>query len=119
VRILIADDAAVARTILMRMAGEAGFEVAGEAPDAASLLEQYSTTAPDLVIVDGRLPPDGGVDAIVRLRELAPEAAIVVVAAFGETDLLRAAASAGSAGVLLRPFVPSQVAALRRFARTE
>jgi len=119
VRILVADDAAVARAILARMAGDAGFEVVAEASDATSLLEQFSATAPELVIVDGRLPPDGGVAAIVRLRALAPEAAIVVIAGFGDSDLLRAAATAGAASALPRPFVPSEVAALHRFARTE
>jgi CheY-like chemotaxis protein len=118
VRILVADDAPVARAILARMATDAGLEVVAEASDAASLLERFTATGPDLAIVDGRLPPDGGVAAIGRLRELAPAATIVVVAAFGESDLLRAAAAAGAVSGLQRPFVPSQVAALLRFART-
>jgi two-component system chemotaxis response regulator CheY len=119
VRILVADDAPVARAILTRMAVEAGFEVVAEAADAASALERFTADRPDLTIVDGRLPPDGGVAAIERLRQLDPAATIVIIAALGELELLRAASAAGAASGLLRPFVPSQVAALLRFARTE
>lgn len=118
-RILVADDAPVARAILTRMAADAGFEVVAEAEDAASALEHFAASRPDLTIVDGRLPPDGGPALIARLRDLDAAATIVVVAALGELELLRAATAAGAASGLLRPFVPSQVAALARFARTE
>ena len=118
-RILIADDAPVARAILARLAVEAGFEVVAEAVDEASALERYAAIRPDLTIVDGRLPPTGGVVAIERLRELDPAARIVVSAALNELELLRAATAAGAASGLQRPFIPAQVAALLRFARTE
>jgi CheY-like chemotaxis protein len=57
VRVVVADDAVLLREGLARLLGEAGFEVAGLAGDAAGLLELVQRTGPDVAIVDIRMPP--------------------------------------------------------------
>ncbi len=109
-RILIADDAAVLRAALGRMAAAAGHEIVGEARDADETLALAHAVKPEAVVVDGRLPPDGAAPLIARLAELLPRARLIVIAALDERALVRAARAAGAAGALLRPILPAHVA---------
>jgi two-component system chemotaxis response regulator CheY len=119
-RIVVADDAAPARAILARLIGDLGHEVVAEATDAIGLLTCCSDLQPDLAVVDGRLPPEGGLVAVESLHRADPDLTILVVASLVEVELLRLALVAGASGALGRPFLRSQIeATLRRFARTE
>jgi DNA-binding NarL/FixJ family response regulator len=119
VRVLLADDAAVARAILARLIAAAGHEVVGESEDAPSALERCTALRPDAVVIDGRLPPDGALALVPRLRALDPALRILVAAALDEVELVRAAVAAGADGAVGRPFTSSTVgAALSAPART-
>lgn len=119
-RIVVGDDAPPSRAILARLIGELGHEIVAEAADAPGLLARCAELRPDLAIVDGRLPPGGGLAAVESLRRADGELAIVFVASLDEVDLLRSALGAGASAGLGRPFLRSQVeATLRRLARTE
>jgi DNA-binding NarL/FixJ family response regulator len=119
VRVLIADDAAVARAILTRLIAGAGHQVAGEAEDAASALERCAALGPDAVVIDGRLPPAGALPVVRQLREFHPAVRILLAASLDEVELVRSATGAGVSGVVARPFTPSGVeAALAASART-
>ncbi|MBD5635585.1 MAG: response regulator, partial [Candidatus Eremiobacteraeota bacterium] len=77
--------------------------------------ESLAQDEPDVMVVDGRLP--GGAPALItRVREERPSIRIVVLAALGEREIVRAALEAGASGALLRPLVPSRVAAALRDA---
>jgi len=120
VRILIGDDAAVARALLARILSSAGHEVAGEAATAQELLARSEELEPDLVALDSRLPPRGGLAVIESLLALPKPPGILFIAALGEFDLLQAALRAGARGGFARPFAPAAVVeTLRGFARTE
>jgi DNA-binding NarL/FixJ family response regulator len=119
VRILLADDAPVARAILTTLLAEAGHEVVGHAEDASSAFDACAALRPDAIVIDGRLPPDGALPLVARLRALDAELHIVVTASLDEVELVRAATLAGASGALERPFVPSKLeAALAGPART-
>jgi two-component system chemotaxis response regulator CheY len=111
VRIVVADDAALLRAAFARIARRLGHEIVAEAADAAALLRLPASVAPDAVVVDGRLPPAGAMAVIASLRQAFPHAAILVVAALGETALLRDAIRAGATGAIARPFQAEGVAA--------
>jgi two-component system chemotaxis response regulator CheY len=118
-RILIADDAAVARAMLARIVRREGHEVAGEARDAKELLEAALRLLPDLVVLDGRLPPAGGLNALAALRALEAPPAVIVVAALGERSFVQTAMRSGAQGAVMRPLVAAEVVeALERLART-
>jgi DNA-binding NarL/FixJ family response regulator len=120
VRILVADDAEVMRRVLARIVVPAGYEIVGEAAEAAEAAAQAARLAPDVVVVDLRLPPAGGLDALVRIRAAAPGPAVVLVAAVAEQGLVREGMAAGARGALLRPLLASQVLdVLAGLARTE
>jgi DNA-binding NarL/FixJ family response regulator len=81
-RVVIADDGVLLREALAAALQAAGHEVAGQAGDAPALLRLVSTQAPDLAIVDVRMPPSfttEGLEAAVQIRTTAPEVAILIL----------------------------------------
>jgi DNA-binding NarL/FixJ family response regulator len=72
IRVAIAEDSVLLREGLVRLLRDAGFEVAGAAPDAAGLLAIVDTASPDVVILDIRMPPthtDEGIRLAATIRE--------------------------------------------------
>ena len=118
-RILIADDASVERAILRRLVLREGHDIVGEARDSTELLELVSRLLPAVVLLDGRLPPAGGLHALSALRALPAPPAVVVIAALGERAFLETAVRSGAQGGVLRPLGAGDLAeTLRRLART-
>lgn len=71
-RVVIADDSLLVREGTARLLAEAGFEVAGQASDVDELLHLVRDLAPDVAIVDIRMPPtftDEGLQAVARIRQ--------------------------------------------------
>jgi DNA-binding NarL/FixJ family response regulator len=82
VRVVVADDAALLREGLARLLGEAGFAVAGLAADADELLALVEREAPDVAIVDIRMPPthtDEGLRAAREIRSRWPAVGVLVL----------------------------------------
>jgi DNA-binding NarL/FixJ family response regulator len=82
VRVVLADDSVILREGLARLLTEAGFEVIGQAADAAELLAQVDAHRPDVAIVDIRMPPthtDEGLRAARDLRARHPRLGVLVL----------------------------------------
>ena len=89
IRIALADDDVLLREGLARLLQGSGFEVVGQAGDATELLELVREHAPDLVIVDIRMPPaqeTEGLEAARVIREEFPDAGILVLSAHVEVE---------------------------------
>jgi DNA-binding NarL/FixJ family response regulator len=89
IRIALADDDVLLREGLARLLGESGFDVVGQAGDAPELLEVVRDHAPDLAIVDIRMPPDHqteGLEAARAIRDELPDVGILVLSAHTEID---------------------------------
>jgi len=86
-----------------------GHEVVATVGDGSAALDLVVDAAPDLAIVDGRLPPHGCIPLIEALRAAAPATLVAILASLDEIDLVRAAVAAGAAGALRRPVLRSQV----------
>jgi DNA-binding NarL/FixJ family response regulator len=89
IRIALADDDVLLREGLAHLLGQAGFDVVGQAGDAPELLELVRERAPDLVIVDIRMPPaheTEGLQAARAIRDEFPEIGILVLSAHAEVD---------------------------------
>jgi serine/threonine-protein kinase PknK len=100
-RVVVADDDVLLRQGLASLLREGGYDVVGQAGDAADLVELVSNERPDVAIVDIRMPPTNtteGLEAARTIREEFPEVAILVLSAHIEVehamDLLVPAASA-------------------------
>ncbi|HEY3469810.1 MAG TPA: response regulator [Amycolatopsis sp.] len=123
-RIVIAEEDALLREGLVLLLGSEGFDVVAAVDHPDDLLASVAAEAPDLAVVDVRLPPtftDEGLRAALEARRRAPGLAILALSAFVEDgyagDLL--AAGGGGAGYLLKERVgkPGEfLDALRRVA---
>src|SRR6476469_5932690 len=88
-RVVVADDDLLLREGLASLLDRSGFEVVGQAGDAAELLALVDRKRPDLVIVDIRMPPTHtieGLDAARRIRHKTPDTAILVLSAHVEVE---------------------------------
>jgi DNA-binding NarL/FixJ family response regulator len=83
-------------------AGDARFEVVGEAVDGAHAVALAQQLDPDVVLMDLRMPVMDGVTAIRRLRELGVRARVLVLTTFGNDSDVLPAIEAGAAGYLLK-----------------
>jgi DNA-binding NarL/FixJ family response regulator len=81
-RVVVADDSVLLREGLARLLSESGMETVGMAADAAGLFELVAAMAPDLAIIDIRMPPTfthEGAEAATSLRERYPELGILLL----------------------------------------
>jgi len=103
IRLLIVDDHPIVRDGLRAVfESEAAFEVVGQAADGAEAVNRAGALGVDVVLMDLRMPRMGGVEAIRRLREAAPDIRVLVLTTFdSDTDVLPAV-EAGATGYLLK-----------------
>lgn len=86
-RIVVADDAVLLRAGLVRLLTEAGHEVVADVGDATALLHAVTEHAPDLAVIDVRMPPtftDEGVRAATLIRRQDPQVAMLVLSQYVE-----------------------------------
>jgi DNA-binding NarL/FixJ family response regulator len=95
VRVVLAEDSVLLREGLVRLLGEAGFDVLAACGDAESFLAAVDAYRPDLVVIDVRMPPtftSEGIRAALVVRETHPDTAVVVLSQYVEehyaTDLV-------------------------------
>jgi DNA-binding NarL/FixJ family response regulator len=110
VRVLLVDDEALMRSGLRLMLdGARGIEVVGEARDGLDALEQITALAPEVVLLDVRMPQMTGLEALAALRERGETARVVMLTAFDTDEFLLEALRAGAAGFLLKDSPPEEV----------
>ena len=88
-RIVLADDDVLLREGLSSLLERSGFDVVGQAGDGTGLLRLVRELAPDLAIVDIRMPPTNtteGLEAAREIRETSPDVGILVLSAHAEVD---------------------------------
>ena len=102
VRTLIVDDHADVRFLIRTIVGDAGLpvEVVGEADGVESALAQLEALAPDVVVLDARMPRVDGFETAARLLARRPALRIVLCSAWVDDDVRRRAAAAGITKVL-------------------
>lgn len=119
VRVVIAEDEAIIRLDLKETLEEEGYEVVGETGRGDEAVALVKETEPDLVILDIKMP---GIDGLTAAREIAQErrAAVLILTAFSQRDLIEQARDAGALAYLVKPFekselIPAIEVALARF----
>jgi DNA-binding NarL/FixJ family response regulator len=88
VRVVLADDAVLFREALASALAAAGVEVVGQAGDADGLMQLVAATAPDVAVVDVRMPPTRtteGLDAAASIRERHPSVGLLILSQDVET----------------------------------
>jgi DNA-binding NarL/FixJ family response regulator len=88
-RVVLAEDDVLLREGLASLLERAGFQVTGQAGDAGQLLTLVDQQAPELVVVDIRMPPTNtteGLEAARQIRQEHPQTGILVLSAHVEVD---------------------------------
>jgi two-component system, chemotaxis family, chemotaxis protein CheY len=101
-KLLLVDDSGLARRSMRAMLEPAGFEVI-EAEDGMTALERYSIDKPDVVILDLVMKGMYGLDVLTKLRELDPQARVVVISADVQRSSQDMVHAAGAVGFLNKP----------------
>ena len=119
VRVVIAEDEAIIRLDLKEILEEEGYEVVGETGRGDEAVELVKQTEPDLAILDIKMP---GLDGLAAARQITGErlAAVLILTAFSQRNLIEEARDAGVLAYLVKPFqtgelVPAIEVALGRF----
>ncbi|MBI2939683.1 MAG: response regulator transcription factor [Chloroflexi bacterium] len=115
IRVLIADDHTVLRAgIRLLLQSASGFEVAGEARDAAEAVARTIELKPDIVLLDITMPGVSGLEATAEIVRRCPGPRVVVLTMHEDEEYFFRALSAGASGYLLKDSSPEEmVAALR------
>lgn len=111
--ILIVDDSAIMRKIVLRALTLAGleFQIVLEAGDGAEALELLRTHTVELIMCDINMPIMNGLDLLKNLRaqNLAIDVPVVMVTTESSAEHVRQAVAVGASGYIRKPFTPDQV----------
>ena len=111
VRVLVVDyQELFRRGLTMLLSVEEGIEVVGEAGDGVECTELASSTAPDVVLLDVRMPKRSGIEACRAIKEAVPSAKIIMLTVSDEEADLYEAVKSGAAGYLLKDSSIEEVA---------
>jgi DNA-binding NarL/FixJ family response regulator len=111
IRVLVVDDQELFRRgITMLLAAEPGIEVVGEAGDGIEGAELAQSTAPDVVLLDVRMPRRSGIEACLAIKESVPSAKILMLTMSDEEADLYEAVKSGASGYLLKDSSIDEVA---------
>ncbi len=102
-RVVIAEDEAIIRLDLREILEEEGYEIVGETGRGDEAVELVRQHLPDVVILDIRMP---GTDGLEAAKAIAGErlAAVLMLTAFSQRDLIEQARDAGALAYLVKPF---------------
>ncbi|TDC05790.1 response regulator transcription factor [Nonomuraea longispora] len=110
IRVLLVDDDALVRAGLsMMLDGVGGISVVAEAADGQAAISAADAHAPDVVLMDLRMPRVDGITATRRLRARARPPEVIVLTTFDTDENVLHALRAGAAGFLLKDTAPPQI----------
>jgi DNA-binding NarL/FixJ family response regulator len=111
IRVLIVDDHNVVRKGLLALlsAEKYGIQVVGEAADGRDAIEQARLLQPQVILLDLAMPGMGGLEAIPAIRQVDPDARILVLTSYAEADQVKMAIGAGALGYLMKDASPDEL----------
>lgn len=121
VRVLVVDDDALVRAgLTMMLDGAPGIAVVGEASDGDQVQAAADAHAPDVVLMDVRMPRVDGITATRRLRARPRPPEVIMLTTFDTDENILHALRAGASGFLLKDTPPARIAeAVRQVAAGE
>jgi two-component system response regulator AtoC len=102
-QIVVADDDASIRSLLKQLLTEEGFNV-GEASTGVEVVDKVKADRPDLVIMDIRMPELDGLEALSRIKTSSPQTSVLMMTAFGTSNVAIRAMELGAFDYITKPF---------------
>jgi DNA-binding NarL/FixJ family response regulator len=103
VTVLIADDHPLVREALHQsLEGEEDMKVVAEASDGEEAVKLVSELKPNVVVMDIVMPKLNGIEATRKIKEIAPDTAILILTAYDDDEYVLGLLDAGAAGYLLK-----------------
>ncbi|MGL5417192.1 MAG: response regulator [Clostridium sp.] len=108
-KVLIVDDAAFMRMMIRNILEKNGFEVVGEAASGQAAIDMYIEKKPDVVTMDITMPEMDGIEALKKIKEISPEAKVIMCSALGQQSRVMDAIKAGAKDFIIKPFQADRV----------
>jgi two-component system chemotaxis response regulator CheY len=109
-KIIIVDDAAFMRLNLKQIMEGLGHEVIAEAENGKEAIEKYKNKRPDIIFMDITMPEMDGIEAVEKIKEIDPEAKIIMCSAMGQKKIVIKAITAGAKDFIVKPFKKDKIA---------
>jgi response regulator NasT len=109
-RLVVAEDEVLIRADIVETLEEGGHTVVGETGNGEQAVELVRQLQPDLVVMDLKMPKMDGIQAARQITDEG-DAAVLVLTAFSDKQLVEDAADAGTIAYLVKPFQPPQLLA--------
>lgn len=111
IRVMIADDHPMMRDgIAATLRAQGGMEIVGLAGNGEEAIAQFARHRPDVTLMDLQMPVKDGLEAIVAIRAMHPDARIIVLTTFSGDARVIAALKAGATGYLLKDVSAAELA---------
>ena len=102
-RVLLCDDSMFVRMLIGGIVARDGYDVIGDACTGDEAVNTFKRLRPDIVIMDLVMPGLNGIEATKRIRELDPDANIIICSAVTQQPLVQEALAAGACAYLEKP----------------
>lgn len=111
IRVMIADDHPMMREgIAATLLAQGGMDIVGLACNGEEAIAQFARHRPDVTLMDLQMPVKDGLEAIVAIRAMLPDARIIVLTTFSGDARVIAALKAGATGYLLKDVSAAELA---------
>ncbi len=116
-RVLVADDHRLMLAAVRRALADArDFEIVHEVSVGSHVLPAVRATAPDVVLLDLRMPELDGLACLERLQKHDPDVAVVILSSYSDPEQIEAARRGGARGYVVKTVEPVDLATVLRTA---
>lgn len=102
-KVLIVDDQNGIRILLVEVFSSEGYETF-QAANGKAALEIVKTHAPDLVLLDMKIPGMDGLEILKHIKQMNPDIKVIMMTAYGELDMIKEATDLGALMHFTKPF---------------
>ena len=119
-RVLVADDHRLMLAAVRRALADApDFEIVHEVSVGSHVVPGVHETAPDVVLLDLRMPELDGLSCLERLQKHHPDVAVVILSSYSDPEQIEAARRGGARGYVVKTVEPVDLAAVLRTALSD
>ena len=107
-KVMVVDDAQFMRLQISKLLTKQGYEVV-EAADGEQAVAVYRSANPDAVLMDITMPQKDGLEALAEIRQLDPQAKVIMLTAVGQQSVVLQAVQAGAKDFVVKPVDPDRM----------